>query len=571
MEYSTPEETRSPEEAEPGESDRLNAASGSDDPAETPWFSRDVFAQGTLLLTAVGTAWFPIEGRPLVAIPVALVVLGLITWGWRRSSLGGLRGLCIAGCVLILLICSAFSGWDPSRAVGELGLILSAAALVWLASRSRAPASFPMILAFGLSALSVWGISQAVFGLEVLLPGLEALPEAARAYAEERVAGRRAFASLPLPSHLAVLLATALPLLVTRMRATPEGMVATLGVGLAAAGLVATRSPVGIGLALLAVVAVVMGSNRRHVFFMVGLLVVMLVSVVMIRSDVARLEPVALRVDNWRVGLWSSQASPVCGVGLSGFAQASQAVPLVVGNRPAHAHNLPLEALAELGPVGLAGCLALALGLLRLLVVLWRRDRALAAALAVVPLHNLLDFSFFVSGVALPWAVLLGWGIARRGSPRVASRQIRGRLAVVVAASIAVAGTTLHATSVLVEETAATEPEAELRFDGALRALRLAPWRVEPQFLLASAALDMGDTSMVDRAWDELARHRWWRPRSAALAERRAHVALARGDVSAAAAELWAAEEEGPPDAQRTAALADLLTALERGAHGPPG
>ena len=36
----------------------------------------------------------------------------------------------------------------------------------------------------------------------------------------------------------------------------------------------------------------------------------------------------------------------------------------------------------------------------------------LAVALAVVPVHNLVDFSFFGSGVILVWAVLVGWAMA---------------------------------------------------------------------------------------------------------------------------------------------------------------
>ncbi len=51
------------------------------------------------------------------------------------------------------------------------------------------------------------------------------------------------------------------------------------------------------------------------------------------------------------------------GVGVASFAQASQANPLAVGNRPAHAHSLPVEALAELGPAGLTGVLLLGIWL----------------------------------------------------------------------------------------------------------------------------------------------------------------------------------------------------------------
>lgn len=470
--------------------------------------------------------------------------------------------------MVALLACSAVSGWDPARAVGEIGLVTAVVTLAWLASRSHPPMDFPVLLAVGLSGLGVWGLWQVVAGLDSLLPGIEGLPDAARAYAEERVAGRRAYASLPLPSHLAVLLATALPLLVARVKATPAGVVAACGVGLASVGLVATKSPVGIGLAILAVTAVVIDRNSQR--FLVGavLLALALFAVGAVRPDVARLEPVALRADNWRTALWLSETSPCSGVGFSSFAQASQTVPFNVGNRPAHAHNLVMESLAELGPTALLGCLVLSFWLFRLIRALWPRDRAVAIALAVVPLHNLVDFSFFVTGVALPWAVLLGWGAARSRESTEVLQEIRGRVTLVVFASVALAMTALHATSVVVEEAAASQVSAVDRFNGALRSLQLAPWRVEPQFLLASAALDAGQRVLHERAWEELDRHRWWRPRSSALAQRRARLALARGDVSVAASEFWTAAEQGTPSVEREEALRELLMALDGGAYG---
>jgi hypothetical protein len=127
----------------------------------------------------------------------------------------------------------------------------------------------------------------------------------------------------------------------------------------------------------------------------------------------------------------------------------------------------------------------------------------------------------------------------------------------------------LHATSIVVEEAAASQLEAVDRFDGALRSLRLAPWRVEPQFLLASAALESGNPPFLERAWTELERHRWWRPGSAALTERRGRIALARGDVSLAASELWVSVKAGSPDAERKEALRELFTALQDESHGP--
>ena len=152
----------------------------------------------------------------------------------------------------------------------------------------------------------------------------------------------------------------------------------------------------------------------------------------------------------------------------------------------------------------------------------------------MVPLHNLIDFSFHVSGVVLPWAVLAGWATTYRcGRDESAPGCVRwGRTALVATAAVVFAMTVFHGTSVAVEQAAAASSRVGDRFEGALRALELAPWRIEPQFLLAAAALDSGRPEDLDRAWRQLDRSRRWRPRSAALAERRARLALARGDVA---------------------------------------
>lgn len=568
MEISNPDGTGSDGHA--GGAGRLTtgpAGRVADDAART---CRDRAAHALLLLVAIVAVWFPTQTRPLTAVVIAAAGLALCTWGWKRSRRESIQGMAGGGAVLLVLGISAASGWDPSRAVGEIGLVAAGLTLVWLASRSRAPRSFPFLLALGLSGLALWGLWQTIAGLDALRHGLEALPDAARVYAEERLASRRAYASLPLPSHLAVILATALPLLVARVRATPTGVIAALGALVSAVGLLATRSPVGVALALAACTALVIGRFRRSAIVAALVSAVILIAVIALRPDVSRLEPVSLRIDNWRTALWLASTSPWSGSGFSSFAQASQALPLEVGNRPAHAHDLPLEILAELGPAGFVGCLALAFWFVRLVVRLWPLDRALAAALVVVPLHNLVDFSFFVSAVAIPWAVLVGWGIERSRDPRGATEPNHGRIVAVTLAVAAVAMASLHATSAVVEEAAAAQPAVADRFDGALRSLRLAPWRVEPQFLLAAAALESADRSLCDRAFSEMDERRWVRPRSAALAERRARLALVRGDVSVAIAELRAAVELGSPDARRELALRELLGHLEGRVDDPP-
>jgi hypothetical protein len=500
-----------------------------------------------------------------MAVVIAAAVLGLCTWGWRRASGLFADRLVVIAVVFGALMVSAAAGWDFSRAVGEIGLLAAVVSFAWLGSRSRPPRVFPALLAVGLAGLAVWGLWQVITGLEGIRPAIEEFASPARAYAEERVAGRRAFASLPLPSHLAVLLATALPLLIVQVRATPRGVVWIAPAILAVVGLVATRSPVGLGLALVATIPVLVIRRRVAMGVVAGGLVIAMVAVVVVRPDVAALEPVSLRFDNWRTGMWLWTTSPASGVGVASFAQSSQANPLEVGNRPAHAHSLPVEVLAELGPAGLIGILALGVGLVALIRRLWKDHPSLAVAIAVIPLHNLLDFSFFVSGVALPWAVLLGWAAAHQRisvKPRATGSAL-GRTALVTAAAMVLGITILSTSSLMVEEAAADSPNAADQFDGASRALRLAPWRIKPQFLLATSAIASNDDQFLDAAWIELDRYRWLRPRSAALAQRRARLALARGDVSSALAELWSAGAYGAPGSEPVRAYNELIKSLE--------
>ncbi len=521
-------------------------------------------SHGLLLVVALVVAWRPVETHPWSAVLAAGSIVVLIPWAWRRRGSETCDAVSVVGLSLLVVACSAISGWDPSRAVASAGLALAMAAMVWLSSRSRPPATALLLLTVGLAGLAVWGLWQ-VAALESLRPELTELSGAAKFYAEERLASRRAFASLPLPGHLAVLLATALPILLSRIRRTGVGVVAGCAAVVAIAGLVATRSPVGLGLGVVGAIAVGLKSGFKAVVVAVLVFTVALAAVIAVRPDVARLEPVALRIDNWTTAGWLWMTSPFSGVGVASFAQASQAAPLEVGNRPAHAHDLPLEILAELGPAGFAATLILAAALVGVVRQTWDEDRALAVAVAIVPIHNLVDFSLFTSGVGLPWAVLTGWAMAYRssGSPSRRRRAGGNRVVLVLAAAVAFAATVFSATSVAVERSAAADADTTRRYNGAVRALRLAPWRIEPQFLLATAAVESREPELFDRAWAELERHRWLRPRSASLAERRARVALARGDLSTALAELRLAVQYGSVDAPFESEMNELIAVLE--------
>jgi hypothetical protein len=204
----------------------------------------------------------------------------------------------------------------------------------------------------------------------------------------------------------------------------------------------------------------------------------------------------------------------------------------------------------------------------RLLTRLWPKRPDLAVALAVVPVHNLVDFSLYGSGVTLAWVVLVGWAMAFvNTSSEPEPAPARGRVVFVAAVAGVLAATVLHVTSLMVEEAAAVREAPSERLDGAFEARRLAPWRVDPLGLVAAAALDTGDPQRLSDARAELDRGRWLRPHSAALAGLRAQVAVAESRAPTAVSEAWISASEQPSNEVRAESLENLLKRLERGAE----
>ncbi len=525
-------------------------------------------AQCVLLAVAGWLAWRPVETFPWSAVLVAAVVLGLAAWGWDRTPpAAGRAAVWAVGGIGVLLL-SGLAGHDPSAAIAGVSLVAAMTVLVWLASREAPPESWPAVLALVIACLSIWGVLQVTAGPEHTQAILRQLPEALRSAGSERMAAGRAFASQPLPSHLAVLFATALPLLLVRVRWRWTAAPWIVGCALCVVGLALTRSPIGVGLALAMCAALAVTRGGRSLRLAVGVLVLVLAVVIVVRGDVLKLEPVSLRLDNWRTAVWVWSTAPAAGVGFGGFGQAAQTVPFAVGNRPRFAHSLPFEWLAELGPAGLLAILAGGFALWRLVCDVWQHRPELAAAITVVPLHNLMDFSLHSSGVALPWAVLVGWAIASRSSLPVAERGPRGRLVAIAAAALALAVAILHATSATVLEVANLQPAPKERFAGALEARRIAPWRAEPLDSIAIAALGTGDLELIAEASAELEKSRWLRPHSASLADLRGRLALALGHVPSAVAEAWNAQNSNPESETYRQRLVQLLGQLQDDGSG---
>jgi len=522
-----------------------------------------------LLALAVWTAWRPAETVGVTGPLVAFVALTLTPWAWRRTSPDRARSWLAAVAVLALyVLATGLAGWDAATLVVEALLAATVGTLAWSASRERAPELYWGLLALALATLSVWAVWQVAYGFERALSAVGELPPSLRDNAVERLSGGRAFASLPMPSHLAALLATALPLLIAAAERGLSRPARVAGVMLCLVGLLMTRSPIGVALAVTACGVLLLKQRRVPALAVTLALAALLLGVVVLREDVAELEPVALRLDNWRTALWVWSLSPITGVGVGGFGQAALEVPFVVGNQPAHAHCLPLEWAAEMGVVGLAlaGCCAVALW--RLLRRLWSVEPALAVALAVVPVHNLVDFSLYASGVALPWSVLLGWGMARaRAVVEPPHEDARGRPVLVGCAALALAVTAFHATSSTVERAAAGEADLERRWEDAVTARRLAPWRLHPLQLVVATALDSGQEAKLATAAGYLNRSRWLRRRSLTLGDLSGQLAWARGEAPIAVLEAWRARSSRPRDGDRAAAFEHLLERL----GGPAG
>ena len=526
---------------------------------------RDTIAQGILLCLAGWCVWRPVETFPFSAIFVAATFLGLAVWAWRRTLKRSNPWLtaCTVG---LALVASGLVGWDPASAIIETSLLMAAAMLIWLASRVSPPERWPALLALVISTLTLWGVLQVAGGMDEAASSVGQLPIGIQTAAAERLASGRAFASQLLPSHFAVLLATALPLLLWRLRPRWSALPWMVGSVLCVVGLVLTRSPVGIALALGACGVLAVVRRKRLLVLAAVVLVPVLVAVIAGRGDVMEFEPVQLRLDNWRTAIWVWSTAPAAGVGVGGFAQAAQAGPFEVGNRPRHAHSLPLELLAELGPIGLLAVVFAGLVLWRLLCRLWPERPELAVALAVIPIHNLVDFSFFGSGVTLAWAVLVGWAMAFvNTSSETEPARARGRVVFVAAVAGVLAATVLHATSSIVEESASKQKTPSERLDWALEARRLAPWRVDPLGLVAAAALETRDPRRISEALAELDRGSWLRPHSAALAGLRAQLAVAGGMAPTAVSEAWISAAEQPFNEVRAENLETLLGRLDSG------
>ncbi|HSC91902.1 MAG TPA: O-antigen ligase family protein [Gaiellaceae bacterium] len=208
------------------------------------------------------------------------------------------------------------------------------------------------------------------------------------------------------------------------------------------------------------------------------------------------------RADYWRVAWDEVAANPLHGGGAGSYERWwLERRPTAFAARDAH--NLYLESLAELGPLGLALVLV---AVAAPLAVAWRARHAPAAvgagaALAAVVAHAAVDWDWEIPAVAGS-ALLAGFvvlasartGVTRELRPGVRAVALAALVPLLAAAAVAHGGNRAAATA----EDALDRGDAAAALDAADRARRFAPWSTEALRLRAEARRLSGDDAGAD-------------------------------------------------------------------------
>ncbi len=479
-------------------------------------------------------ALLPPETRGQSAMACAALVL---LWALVRADTADGREAALMSLLLLAVVPLGLASPAVGLVVEPFALVAMALVMARLSMDNRVlRAAQPALVAslgVAVSAVALYGLYQVAVGLDhVAAAAAELGMDSRREALVQRALEGRAFALFPTPAALAGFLGLTVPMLAGAAIAGRGRLRFALGfatiIGLA--GILATRSVTGAGALLgalvLAVIAGRQSSARRLLSLGIAILGLVLVAAIAWRGLAALdLEssrgPLRLRAANAGVALEMIADHPWAGVGVGGFAEAYPRYRGPGDNETRHAHNLPLELVAELGlPVGLLAVLAFFFVFLGPLVG-WCTARSplehgAAIGLGAFALHSLGDFTAHLPSVLWTAAIVRGSMFAPPPDdpfdefPR-ASRSLRAwwalpRFAVVLVAVtvISVAG---RASEALEQARhAARSGDLQGAAHAAARAARWAPWSAEGPILLAEIALSTPDSAaQIDVELRELA------------------------------------------------------------------
>ncbi len=391
--------------------------------------SRDDLAAACLVVAATLALVFPPvvhpESGPAVAI---LLAAGLALAG---------RGVTAAG-LLVALGAAAYSlavTVSPGRTADTLlrfALVAGAFPLA-AATAGRARRRLPPALLAGGAGLGLVALLQkgGLLARQAAAARAAGLPEAM----VHRLAEGRPFGTHVVPAALAGALVLALAAGAAFLAGRRDGPgwvrpVAAAGLALAATGLLLTGSMGGF-LSLVAGGGYLLAPRYRGMsgrWKVTLLLAVLLAGAAFLAVrpwnllDLSRPDhPLHLRAGNWRGAVLAATERPVAGIGPGAFGAVYPRYRRPGDAETVYAHDSWLQLLAEGGIPALALLLLGAAALARKLPGLVGGDRWIAAGVVAFVVHNLVDFTLYLPGVAVPTAALAGllWPSSVRGEARL--------------------------------------------------------------------------------------------------------------------------------------------------------
>jgi len=399
-----------------------------------------------------------------------------------------------------------------------------------------------------------------------------------------RIATGRIFSTFLLPSAFAGFLLLSLPLSLSlamrsgirhRWRWLALGSSGLQGVALFLTFSHGAFLSLAVALCILGMLAAGPGV-RRAVLLAVGATVLLLLAVVLVRGEAfigpsSETGPLAERLGNWQVAVAQIAEHPVAGVGWGAYGASYTRYQQPGMNQSRYAHNTYLQLVAEGGLLTLPLLVVFLLWVLRRVRTLAPGERLLGLAVMAVLLHNALDFTLLLPGIAVPFFFVLACLVPRQPSVSREWSWVAARRTAVVFLALAVAGLTV--TETVARRDFAQAQQQQLQGHGASagaairRAVRWDPWNAGYRDFLARWLLqqpggaDAGSLKEARAAAQRAIRLAPSRPMHHATLEQ---VCLAAGDRGCAFREAALAAALFPMSAKYRQRLQRYLPSGER-------